>query len=657
LNFGIDQSNLYSSKFFDGCLDEVRIYSRVLSADEIDSLYTDFSKPKTPQNLTAQSTNSRITLQWDRNGEYNLHKYNIYRNTYPPAATLIDSVVASSPPDTFYVDTDVTEGQQYYYRITAVDSLSVESDFSGNVVTRPGGGLVAYYPFNGNADDESGNNHDGTVTGPVLTADKFGEPDCAYSFDGSNDYISIPDNADQRIRPPLSIAFWINPDDYSSSGRFILSKGDAAFRHYYFSINTVGAVTFGVEGYDQNTVLSTTTLNTSRWYHIVGIHDGFTLKLYVDGSLDSMETATNLGNPNHNQFLNFGIDQSNLYSSKFFDGRLDEVRIYSKALSLLEIDTLYNEFSKPSIPQNLVAVPGNGQVKISWNANPENTIHKYNIYRDTISPAATLIDSVVAASPPDTFYTDTDVTNGQHYYYRISAVDSSGRESSMSAEADAVPSDVIQVQVKVFLQGPYKAAGDTMTAILCPDSMDVIPLTSPHTEDARIVAEIPSGITDWVLVQLRTSKTGAAVVSRSAFLRKDGCIVADDGSTNYITMSADPGDYFIVVQHRNHLAVMSDEVHTLSIGSSSLYDFTTGLDKYEQSYAAFLEEGVYGMYAGDANHNQQVQNDDKNDYWKIQVGLAGYRSADFSLNGQVQNDDKNDIWKLNVGKGSQVIDP
>ncbi|MBN2415726.1 VCBS repeat-containing protein, partial [bacterium] len=249
--------------------------------DTSDAVFTITLPPvDAPENLTIQAESGQVTVRWDQNSEPKLHKYNIYRDIYPPATTLIDSVVASSPPDTFYVDTDVTNGQQYYYRITAVDSLNTESDYSNEVVDRPGGGLVAYYPFNGDADDESGKGHNGTVHGATLTTDKFGGSDCAYSFDGDNDYISIPDNADQRIRPPLSIAFWINPDDYSSSGRYILSKGDASFRHYYFSINTVGAITFGVEGYDQNTVLSTTTLTTSQWYHIVGIHDGFTLKLY-----------------------------------------------------------------------------------------------------------------------------------------------------------------------------------------------------------------------------------------------------------------------------------------------------------------------------------------------------------------------------------------
>jgi len=212
----------------------------------------------------------------------------------------------------------------------------------------------------------------------------------------------------------------------------------------------------------------------------------------------------------------------------------------------------------------------------------------------------------------------------------------------------------VLLAAKVFLEGPYDADGNIMFTVLGPNNYDVIPLTSPYSEDPQTVTAIPDNVTDWVLVQLRTSKTGSAVFSRSAFLHKDGSIVADDGVTNQIELNVDPGDYYIVIQHRNHLAVMSDEVHSLSSSGSTVYDFTTGTGKYEGADAAYLEEGVYGMYAGDASGNDQVQNDDKNDYWKVQVGLAGYRSADFNLNGEVQNDDKNDIWKSNVGRGTQV---
>ena len=211
--------------------------------------------------------------------------------------------------------------------------------------------------------------------------------------------------------------------------------------------------------------------------------------------------------------------------------------------------------------------------------------------------------------------------------------------------------DVI-VQVKIYLQGPYDAEGDSMTTAL--NDGGYIPLTSPYSDDPRKVSSIPGKVTDWVLVQLRSTADGSAVASKSAFLRNDGRIVADNGDTTHITMDAGTGDYYIVIRHRNHLAVMSAATVALNDSTSTLYDFTTGPDKFYGLYGKELETGVFGIFAGDASGNGQVQNSDKNDYWKIQVGTAGYKSADFNLNGQVQNSDKNDYWKQNVGLGTQV---
>jgi len=92
----------------------------------------------------------------------------------------------------------------------------------------------------------------------------------------------------------------------------------------------------------------------------------------------------------------------------------------------------------PDSPQNLTASPGNQQITLCWNANTESNLAKYRIYRDTSSPATTLIDSCVASSP-DTFYIDTGLANGQIYYYRTTAVDSAGNESEYSDEINATP--------------------------------------------------------------------------------------------------------------------------------------------------------------------------------------------------------------------------
>jgi len=128
----------------------------------------------------------------------------------------------------------------------------------------------------------------------------------------------------------------------------------------------------------------------------------------------------------------------------------------------------------------------------------------------------------------------------------------------------------VLVEVKIFLEGAYDSSIHAMRT----DINSAIPATSPYSEDPRTVSSIPASIVDWVLVQLRTSGTGTAIASRSAFIRNDGRIVADDGTTEYIKIPAANGDYYIVIKHRNHLAVMSANTVSLNASTSTLYDFT-----------------------------------------------------------------------------------
>jgi len=211
----------------------------------------------------------------------------------------------------------------------------------------------------------------------------------------------------------------------------------------------------------------------------------------------------------------------------------------------------------------------------------------------------------------------------------------------------------VRVAVKIYLEGCYDATGDTMTTDM--NGPEYIPTTSPHL-DLREIVEIPTDdIVDWVYVKLRDESTMAYVDSTSALLRNDGMVVADDGVTEYITMNAESDNYYIEVDHRNHVSVMSATAHPMDYTSSTVYDFTDNSNKYYGTLGCkSLGGSKWGMITGDANGNGEVQADDKENDWRTQVGLNGYRSADFNLNGQVQADDKENYWRLNAGLGSKV---
>ncbi len=208
-----------------------------------------------------------------------------------------------------------------------------------------------------------------------------------------------------------------------------------------------------------------------------------------------------------------------------------------------------------------------------------------------------------------------------------------------------------RLQLKVFLEGPYNTSTDQMNT----DLAGYIPTVSPYVEDLRVIDPIPSGVVDWVLIQLRSEADGHAVISRSALLLADGYIAADDGLTKEINLFVETGSYYIVVKHRNHLSIMSKLAQSFAQGSPTPtdYDFAGSEDQYYGSGGAKqLETGVWGMWAGDSNRDDGVYGEDYADY-QVSQGNNGYESADFNMDGGVYGEDYT-IYQLNQGKGSQV---
>ena len=196
----------------------------------------------------------------------------------------------------------------------------------------------------------------------------------------------------------------------------------------------------------------------------------------------------------------------------------------------------------------------------------------------------------------------------------------------------AEPSEGLILDARLFLEGPY-SGGSMSTALL---NNEYLPLTSPY-DDERAVAEVPSGAVDWVFIQLRETPSGEAVSERSAFLKSDGYLRDDNGlSPVLMPMPAEgPGDYYIVIHHRNHLDIMSYS-HTLSENSATKYDFTANYYATWGGYDAVkaLGEGFYGMITGDADGDGVIGAADRGVVFN-QRGRIGYRFEDVDLDGVV----------------------
>jgi hypothetical protein len=217
---------------------------------------------------------------------------------------------------------------------------------------------------------------------------------------------------------------------------------------------------------------------------------------------------------------------------------------------------------------------------------------------------------------------------------------------------------IFAINAKVFLQGPF--SGGTMSTTL--NDGELIPSNQVYTgapfnyAGTESVVSIPANVVDWVLVELRSTATGAAIAQRAAFLRNDGVIVETDGTTGcYTSLALTTGhniEKYIVIKHRNHLAVMSAAAVVLP-NNSSAYDFTTGTAKYYGDAAAGLTGGVYGLFAGDINNDASVDALDFTIYKSTQ-GNEGYEQADFTFDASVDALDFT-LYKQNQGQECGMV--
>jgi len=227
-------------------------------------------------------------------------------------------------------------------------------------------GLIAHYPFNGNANDSTGNGQDGTINGGVTdTTDRFGNANSAYYFNGSNGYIEIP-HAEALDFPEneFTISSWVYSEDATTS-QMIIFKGTSNTDLRYSTYFTNGLNEFRtVVGNSNNIAGDYVAEPFNQWIHVVGKYKDGILTSYVNGQENGSLSI---------DFTSVAPSTENLLigkvggDSQYMNGRIDDVRLYNRALLDVEIDSLYGKGGWTSLNQGLIAhYPFNG------NANDES---------------------------------------------------------------------------------------------------------------------------------------------------------------------------------------------------------------------------------------------------------------------------------------------
>lgn len=208
----------------------------------------------------------------------------------------------------------------------------------------PSDGIVAHYKMNDNLantdviDSKGGNT--GTASANTDTMSVVGKINEALDFDAANsEYVELPSSTFIIDTNDWSTSFWFNADAWMDNVRILSLKKAINFDVRLGSASTALILTFGG---DANTYVAKTGLSTGTWYNVVVAFRASdnTVNVYIDGNLEDTRVPTIISDSRNNI-----IASNALHSGNFFDGKIDDFRIYDRELSQPEVDTIYNSNS------------------------------------------------------------------------------------------------------------------------------------------------------------------------------------------------------------------------------------------------------------------------------------------------------------------------
>ena len=449
-------------EWFRGELDDVRVYSRALSATEIQSdmntpvtdttapppppppapTPSDTQAPTAPSGLSVSGqTQTALTLSWNASTDnVGVTGYNLYRG---------DNAAGSNNAGTrSYTFNGLSCGTSYTLAVDAVDAAgnrSSQSSASGTTAACPAppqpSGLVAAYSFNGGSGatlvDASGRGNAGTISGPGWTT--AGKNGGALSFDGVNDLVTVADSASLDLTTGMTLEAWVRPAA-NTSWRTVVTKEQSGNLTYGLFANSNAAHPSSIVSIGSNPVQDiargSTALPQSAWTHLATTYDGSQLRLFVDGSQVAARAVTG-AMANSDRPLQIG---GNRVWPEWFKGQIDDVRVYSRALSASELQTDMNtpvggtttpppttpppgDTQAPTTPGGL-AVSGQSQtaVTLSWNASTDNVgVTDYDAFRNGTAAGST--------APGTRTYAFGGLTCGTSYTLGVEARDAAGNRS------------------------------------------------------------------------------------------------------------------------------------------------------------------------------------------------------------------------------------
>jgi hypothetical protein len=258
--------------------------------------------------------------------------------------------------------------------------------FTANLMSQvpnyvPTNGLVGWWPFNGNANDESGNGNNGTVNGATLTSDRNGLANNAYNLSTLTNNITINNVQPQLNNNNLSVSLWLKfPTQYNQSTLMLVKNGIPYSNGFSVSVDQDNSA-YGVNNYLINFLVGngvsvgfiSNQSELGDWSNIVSTYDGSNIKIYLNGVLKATQSfSQSLNIPNNNILIG---SWDNPTTPVVQTRQLDDIGIWNRALIQQEITDLYNSYT---CFNNLAISPVNNNKMIGTNATFTATVSDPN---------------------------------------------------------------------------------------------------------------------------------------------------------------------------------------------------------------------------------------------------------------------------------------
>ncbi len=434
----------------------------------------DTTAPSTPTNLAASGGAGQTSLTWTAaTDNVAVSRYNLHRATSPAFTPTAGNRIAQ-PTGTSYTDIGLAAGT-YYYKLTAEDAAAnispASNEATATVSAPPVTGLVAAYGFDTGSGtttpDQSGTGNNGTLSNATwTTTSKYGQ---ALAFNGTNASVTIPDTNSLDLTTGMTLEAWVHPTALGNNWSTAILKEATGSMSYGLYANggdggtkvPTGEIVNG--GFRLAPGTSPLALNT--WSHLATTYDGTTLRLFVNG-VQAGQLATAGTITTSTGALKIG---GNATWGEWFQGEIDEVRIYNRALNATEITADMNtsisapDTQAPNAPGTLTASGGLGQIGLSWGAATDNVgVARYNLHRGT-SAGFTPSAGNRIAQPTGTSYNDSALAAGT-YFYKVTAEDFAGNVGPAGNEASAVSAaDTTPPTVSITAPAPLATVSGTVS--------------------------------------------------------------------------------------------------------------------------------------------------------------------------------------------------